>query len=197
MIFIFAPCLFISFASLAQGPSIIDEIMFRIGLENSMRADKKASDSDKDCHEIYLRQKKNWFQVKNEKDKVLLYEGNMARAFTRFEIESMGEANYHGLKAKIRGTDVYTTGGYSVGRASFPHVYPGCESIFKEEVKILEISGIKCREIKFTQNNRAENVYFQVYCENSKKIGISFEATDTLNIDEIVTPKDCISCSKN
>lgn len=153
---------------------------------------------DSSCYERFQSLKKIWLQSSQDKNQKLILEGSMGESFTREEIISMKNVNQHGLQAKVRGTDKYIKGGYSFAHApSFPHTTPGCEKVFQEEVRVIDVHGMKCREVKFTQNDNTDAVYYQVYCQDSKDLLISFDPKNDFLPEELL-PKDkiCVHCQK-
>lgn len=150
------------------------------------------------CYERYQSLKKIWAQTAETKNQKLILEGSMGEAFTREEIISMKNVNQHGLQGKVRGTEKFIRGGYSFAHTpSFPHTTPGCEKVYQEEVKVIDVHGMKCREIKFTQDHYPDAVYYQVYCQDSKDLLISFDPKNEFSPEELL-PKDkiCVHCQK-
>lgn len=150
------------------------------------------------CYERFQSLKKIWSQTSEAKNQKLILEGSMEKAFTREEIISMKNVNQHGLQGKVRGTEKFTKGGYSFAHApSFPHTTPGCEKAYQEEVKVIDVHGMKCREVKLTQKDYPDAVYFQIYCQDSKDLLISFDPKNEFMPEELL-PKDkiCVHCQK-
>lgn len=63
--------------------------------------------------------------------------------------------------------------------------------------KVIDVHGMKCREVKFTQNDNTDAVYYQVYCQDSKDLLISFDPKNDFLPEELL-PKDkiCVHCQK-
>lgn len=195
-------CFLLTFSALAQTGNSLKNYLLQIQYKNQIlkgsRERRQPVNPEEACYKRFQTLKKIWDEEVKSKNKKLIVEGSMNQTFTREEILSMKMENPHGLKGKVRGTDKYITGGYSYSHApSFPHTAPGCEKVFKEEVKVIDIQGLKCREIKFSQEAHQDVAYFQVYCQDSKDVRISFDKQNDFSPEELLpVDKDCIHCQK-
>lgn len=195
LMFVFSASLSAQFNHLSSLEKYLLEIQMRDEILHGSKKKRKPFDAKKECIERYQRSKTYWEkEARNEKK--LLLEGEMEKAFSRSEIETMGTVNIHGLKTKVRGTDKYLPNGYSSGGGyRFPHAEQGCENFFQEEMQVIEVGDKKCRQIKFTYPEIKEVIYFQVYCENSTNLRINFDPENRFEPTEIKKKSaDCSHC---
>lgn len=152
-----------------------------------LKGNRSVFDAKTECPKRYKEAHKFWLSLPATKKTGPQIEGAMAKAFTQEEVLTMGMTNIHGLKSKVRGTDKYLPGGYSLsGVPGFPHALPGCENFYQEEVEVKKIDGRHCREIKFFSPLNSQDYYFQSYCENDKNLFIRFPSSDN--------SVDCVHC---
>ncbi len=201
MKFLILSTLFLSLPTFAQFDhlSSLEKYLLEIQYKNEIlygsKKKKAPFEPKKECVERFQKSKSYW-EKDSRNGKKLLLEGEMEKAFSRSDIETMGTKNIHGLKTKVRGTDKYLPGGYSTGGGySFPHQYPGCESFFEEEMQVVDVGEKKCRQVKFTFPEVKEVVYYQVYCQDSTNLRINFDPENKFDPSEIRKKGvDCPHC---
>ncbi|MDO9183619.1 MAG: hypothetical protein Q7U04_14490 [Bacteriovorax sp.] len=200
LIVLFISCAITQLA-LAQGlgknTDIIQNIILETQLQNYLNNNGSSKfDAKVECYKVFQEAKAFWLKKSKSANRNLLVEGVMEEVFTKDEILNMGKTNIHGLKSKVRGTSKYIIGGYSHADApGFPHMRPRCENIYKEEVVIKEIAGRSCREIKLTFDQKPDDFYYQVYCDNDSELKINFDVeNDPLPLEINKSGKDCVHC---
>lgn len=191
----FSVATYAQFDHLSSLEKYLLEIQFKEEFLHGSKKKKKPFDPKKECIERYQTSKTYW-EKEARNGKKLLLEGEMEKAFSKSDIETMGTKHFHGLKGKVRGTDKFITGGYSTGGGyTFPHQNPGCENFFTEEMKVIEVGDKKCRQVKFTYPEFKEVAYYQVYCQDSTNLRVNFDPENTFDPSEIKKKSaDCSHC---
>lgn len=165
-----------SFALDSNNVSFLQELLVRAHVTKQLKNKEKQEnkiDVYAYCHKVYENSRQVWEKNIDLDGTQLQTEGFIDKKFSLDQILNM-KTKHRFLKSNVRGQDQHVNKSSFSSAPIFPHSRPICESYFTEEVSLVQVNDMTCRQIKFSTQDNSDMTYYQVFCENDSNIYINF-----------------------